>query len=333
MILDRIFAQNKRRKKNATRGNYAFRARRKRVRLDVHRLELNPETAASRREKRNQVIRWGFKFAVGSLLLTGLISVGKIVVRDAFIESNRFVLQHLSVITDGALQPSEIIEASGLAEGMNMLDIPLVQVREKLEALPQVRHAKVARGYPGVIFLEVEQRQAVAWLECPPLRLAANVPGSGCLLDAEGFALPSGNNTAGLEKLPVIRVDKLSRVALGEHVESPEIASALKLLAAHEASEISHSTRITGIDATRGYALTVTLDSRTSVIIPAEGFNRQLQRLSRVIHEASQQKWQLATVDLLVEQNVPITLRSAVAPAGTATPAQRRPGRTLAGAN
>lgn len=338
MILDRIFAQNKRRKKNATRGNYAFRARRKRVRMDVRRLELNPETAASRREKRHQVIRWGFKFAVACLLLTGVISVGKIVVRDAFIESDRFVLQHLSVITDGAVQPSQIIAASGLSEGMNMLDVSLVQVRDRLTALPQVRHAKVTRGYPGVIFLEVEQRQPVAWLECPQLRLTANVPGSGCLLDAQGYALPSGDNLAGLEKLPVVRVEKLSRVIPGEHVDSAEIASALKLLVAHEASDLAHSTRIKRINASRGYALTVTLDSSVSVVIPAEGFTRQLQRLSRVIREASEQKWQLATVDLLVEQNVPITLRTeATVPAGTgtgtSTPAQRRPAGTLAGAN
>jgi cell division septal protein FtsQ len=132
MFLDRLLARNTRRKKNVVRGNYTFRSRRKRVRMDVRRLELNPETSASRREKRRKVMRWGFKFAVACLLLTGLVSVGKIVVRDAFLESPRFKLEHISVITDGALRPSEIIAAAGVEEGMNMLGIPLVQVRERL---------------------------------------------------------------------------------------------------------------------------------------------------------------------------------------------------------
>ena len=333
MLFDGLLAKNTRRKKNAARGNFAFRSRRKRVRLDVHRLELNPETAASRREKRKKVIRWGFKFAVAALLLTGVISAGKIVVRDAFIESPRFVLQHISVITDGALQPSQIIDAAGLQEGSNMLDIPLVQIREKLEALPQVRRAKVSRGYPGMLFLDVEQRQAVAWLECPELRLVADVPVSGCLLDSEGYALPSGEVTADLKKLPVIHVEKLSRLALGKEVESAQVKAALKLLKTHASSELAHTAGIMRIDASRSYAFDVTFDSRVSAVIPAEGFPRQFQRLSRILQEAARQQWQLATVDLLVEHNVPVTLRSLAAPAGTSTPAQRRPGRTVAGAN
>ena len=81
MILDRLFARNTRRKKDAVRGNYAFRSRRRRVRLEVHRLEMNPETPASIREKRRKVMRWGFKLAVASLVLTGIVSAGKIVVR------------------------------------------------------------------------------------------------------------------------------------------------------------------------------------------------------------------------------------------------------------
>ena len=49
-MLDQLFARNTRRKKNAERGNYAFRSRRRRVRLNVRRLDLNPETAATLRE-------------------------------------------------------------------------------------------------------------------------------------------------------------------------------------------------------------------------------------------------------------------------------------------
>jgi cell division septal protein FtsQ len=334
MFLDGFFARNTHRKRNAVRGNYAFRSRRKRVRIEVHRLDLNPETAASLREKRRRVMRWGFKFAVGSLVLTGLISVGKIVVRDAFVESPRFKLQHISVMTDGSLQPSAIIAATGLQEGVNMLGIPLVQVREKLEQLPLVRHAKVSRGYPGVLFLEVEQRQPVAWLECSQLRLAANVPGSGCLVDADGFALPSGEVKLEQEKLPTIRVEKLSRLAPGQCIESPAVHAALKLLQAHAASDLAHSANIVRIDASRGYALTVSFDSRLTVVLPTDQIEKQLQRLARVIREARDAKWQIATVDLLVERNVPVTLRSSAAtPGGTTAPAQRRPNRTVAGAN
>jgi cell division protein FtsQ len=185
--------------------------------------------------------------------------------------------------------------------------------------------------------MEVEQRQPTAWLECPRLRLAAGDRVSGCLLDAEGFVLPSGQSVAGLKNLPVIRVEKISRLAPGQCIESPEVHAALNLLQSHAASELAHSAAIRRIDASRGYALTVTFDSQLTAILPAEDVTKQLQRLARVIREAEEQKWQIATVDLLVEKNVPVTLRGSASPpttpSGTSAPAQRRPGRTLARVN
>lgn len=333
MFFDKLFPKNRRRRANATRGNYAFRSRRSRVhqvRLDVHRLEMNPETDATRREQRRQAMRWGFKFAVGALVAIGLFSAGRIVVREAFTNNERFQLQHISVMTEGELSPSQIIAASELQTGMNMLDIGLVQVRERLKALPQVREAKVTRGYPGLVFLEVEQRRPVAWLECPEQRLEAKVAGYGCLLDDAGVVLPSDEVTEARRKLPVIRVAKTQRLMPGHVIEAPEVLQALQLLKAHEESALAHSMRIRRIDASRGYSLAAQYDALFTVIFPADEFEPQMRRLERVVNEAAQRKWELATVDLLVEDNVPLTLRGTPVmavpvpePAPAATP--RRP--------
>jgi cell division septal protein FtsQ len=310
MILDRLFPKNRKRRPNAVRGNYAFRSRKKtRVRLDVHRLEMNPETDATRREQRRNAMRWGFKFAVAALMAIGLFSAGRIVVREAFTNNTRFQLQHISVATEGELSPSQLISASGLQTGTNMLDIGLVQVRERLEALPQVRHAKVTRGYPGLVFLEVEQRRPVAWLECPEQRLEAKVAGYGCLLDDSGVVLPSDDVTEARRKLPVIRVAKMQRLMPGHVIEAPAVIQALELLKTHESSALAHSMKIRRVDASRGYALAAQYDALFTVIFPADEFEPQMRRLERVVHEASQRKWELATVDLLVADNVPLTLR------------------------
>lgn len=312
MFFDKLFPKNRKRRVNATRGNYAFRSRRSRVhhvRLDVHRLEMNPETAATRREQRRKAMRWGFKFAVAALMAIGLFSAGRIVVREAFTNNTRFQLQHISVMTEGELMPSQLISASGLETGMNMLDIGLVQVREKLEALPQVRHAKVTRGYPGLVLLEVEQRRPVAWLECPEQRLEAKVAGYGCLLDDTGVVLPSDEVTEARRKLPVIRVAKMQPLKPGHVIEAPEVLQSLQLLKAHEESALAHSMRIRRIDASRGYSLAAQYDALFTVIFPAGEFEPQIRRLERVVNEAAQRNWELATVDLLVEDNVPLTLR------------------------
>jgi hypothetical protein len=132
----------------------------------------------------------------------------------------------------------------------------------------------------------------------------------------------------------VIHVDKVSRLAPGQCLESPEVHAALALLHATEGSELAHSAPIRRIDASRGYALSVDFGSQFTAVLPAESFARHLQRLSRILHEAATEKLQVATVDLLVEKNVPVTFRGDdPSPRGTAAPAQRRPGRTLARTN
>ena len=62
-------------------------------------------------------------------------------------------------------------------------------------------------------------------------------------------------------------------------------------------------------------------------MFPSQGVDRQFGRLARVLQESAKQKWQVASVDLLVEKNVPVTLRNAqaIAASGTASPAQKRP--------
>ena len=328
-----LFAKNTRRKPGAAKGNYAFRSRRKVVRLEVHRLELNPETAATRRESRRKTARLGFKVAVALLAAMGIFSAGKIVVKEAFLENTRFHLRHFSVVTDGEIAPSQIVAATGLHEGMNMLGISLVQVKEKLEAMPQVRSAKVTRGYPGMMFLDVEQRHPVAWLESPEQKLEAKVSGYGCLLDAEGFVLPSGELTEARRKLPVIRVGRVHRLVPGQKIESAPALAALDLLKSHQNTVASQSLGVKWVDATRQHVLGVTYDSRIHVTVPIDGMEKQLVRFDRILAEAERQKWQLATVDLLVAQNVPVTLRgTAVSPENLAettpsvpTPAKRTP--------
>lgn len=305
-----LFSKNVRRNGKGPQGNFMFRRRRTTLRVEMkHLLELNPETDATRREKRLRTAGKGVRIAAMLLFAMALISAGKIVVQEAFLENPHFKLQHLSVTTDGILTSSQIVAATGLREEMNLLGVSLVQVREKLEALPQVKKAKVSRGYPGLLFLQVEQRQPVAWLESTDLNLALKAKGYGCLLDAEGYVIPSDGFQEEQRRLPAIQLGKLDRIVPGQKVESPSVLMALQLLKAHEKSSVGSSVRLHTIVASKAYSLTALYESNISVTFPTQDFEKQLSRLGRVFEEAGRQKWRLASVDLLVEQNVPVTLR------------------------
>jgi len=306
-----LFSRNIKRNGKGPQGNYVFRRPRKKLHVELkHRLELNPETDATRRQKRLRTAGVGAKIAMIFLCIMGLFSAGRIVIKEAFIDNARFHLQHFSVKTDGNLTTSQIVAASGLQEGINMLGVSLVKVREKLEALPEVKNAKVSRGYPGILFMEVEQRHPVAWLSCPDLGVEEKVAGYGVLLDADGFVLPSGELSDVERRLPVIQVAKLDRILPGQQIESSQVHAAIELLKAQERSKIEPALHLKRIDATKGFCITALYDNRVTVTFPSHDLDSRIERLGRVMAEARKQSWQLATVDLLVEQNVPVTFRS-----------------------
>lgn len=302
-----FFAKNTRRKANVARGNYPFRSRRKVSRLEVRRLELNPETSATRRETRRKTARVGFKFSVMILFAMGLFSAGKIVVMEAFVENPRFHLQHFSVITEGELTPAQIIASSGLKEGVNLLGVSLVQVREKLESLPQIKEVKVSRGYPGLLFLDVKQRRPVAWLE--PHEADQGNLDKKFLLDEDGCVLPGTKLTDVQRRLPVIALGQPCQLVLGQRMESSQVLNSLKLLKLNEASAVDKIRSIKRMELTKDYALTAHYASQMKVVFSLDNMEKQLARLERIMKEAALQKWQVATVDLMVQQNVPITLK------------------------
>ena len=324
-----LFSKNKpRKKRKAPKGNFAFR-RKSASRSAIHRLELNPETDASRRARFRKRAGLGARWAVGILSSIMLVAILKIVVIEAFVTNPRFHLSEISVLTEGPLTRSSIINASGLKEGDNLFMISLRDVRDRVESLPEVRKAKVERNFPGQIVLNVEQRTPVAWLECPDKAIAAKVSDFGCLLDDTGCVLPSsGRIRSGEHNLPVIRVGKVSAIIPGKRVESAAALASLELLRAHKQGPLAESAELKRVDATRSHALVADFSNGVSVVFPANGDKlKEYDRLARAINEATRHNWKLATVNLLVEHNVPVTLRG-----NAATASSDSLQRTIAGA-
>ncbi len=316
-----------RKKRQAAKGNYAFRSKAS-SRTSIHRLELNPETDASRRAKFRKRAGLGARWAAGILGSIMLVAILKIVVMEAFVTNQRFHLSDISVLTEGPLSRSAIINASGLKHGDNLLMISLRDVRDRVESLPEVRKAKIERNFPGQIVLNVEQRTPVAWLECPEKAIAAKVSDFGCLLDETGCVLfSSGRIRSGENKLPIIRVGKISAIIPGKRVESAAALASLELLCAYQKSPLINRSELKRVDATRSHALVADFGNGVSVVFPANGDNqKEFNRLTRAMDEAARHNWKLATVNLLVEHNVPVTLRGNAATASSETLQ-----RTLAG--
>lgn len=117
------------------------------------------------KRKRNHVI-------LKSLLALG-ISIDAVLalmlVYLFFLHMPYFNLQEVEVTGNRRLSRAEIIEASEIEAGTNLLTINLAAVAERLKRHPWVRCAVVYRKFPGQLIVEIEERTPRAILAAEKL--------------------------------------------------------------------------------------------------------------------------------------------------------------------
>ena len=88
-------------------------------------------------------------------------------------------VRSIEVLGHERLVEAALVEAAAIPPGTNLLALDPIAVRERLEALPGVRHARVVRQFPGRVALLVQEREPY---------VLANADGL-FWLDAEGRVL------------------------------------------------------------------------------------------------------------------------------------------------
>lgn len=126
----------------------------------------------------------------GSLATAALVTsigmdaiLGALLYRNADFTLKRFVIEPPNKIGKG-----ELVAASGVRIGQNVLQLSLDEVRASIEKIPHVASVRVERHLPDTLYFFVEERRPVA--------LLAPVPSAGMQLaqpmyyiDSRGFVL------------------------------------------------------------------------------------------------------------------------------------------------
>ena len=283
-------------------------------------INMEPESPTTRVIRNQQRVRWGFRVGVAILVVFGLMALIRATVQEAFVKNPRFSLRQIVVNTEGSLTPQRIVRTTGLTEGQNLLTINLREVRERIEQLPEVRKATIARDYDGRLTIEVQQRHPVAWIECAKLKLEPMRSGHGWLVDEEGVAIPCEVVIKSYLNLPVIRVDELNQVTPGVEIQSMQFKASLKLLAEMSKRTDDHHDQITLIHVPNPYALVTKFNDGMTVTFGMDGLEEQISRFTRIKREGNERGWRIATLNLLVKDNVPVTFKSKIASVPSAIP-------------
>jgi len=107
--------------------------------------------------------------------------------------------------------------------------------------------------------------------------------------------------------LPLILGCVSESLEAGKIVESPEARAALELLRLSTRSFMQTRFQIREIDVSKGYCLVVTDKNHSRVTFGFDNLDTQLQRLEQFLIYSDDAHRELATVNLLVQRNIPVT--------------------------
>lgn len=243
----------------------------------------------------------------GSLATAALVTsvgmdaiLGSLLYRNADFTLRRFVIEPANKIGKG-----ELVAASGVKIGQNVLQLSLDEVKKSIERVPHVASVRVERHLPDTLFILVEERRPVALL-APHPSAGMQLAQSMYYLDARGFVLKPKPGEK-LMSLPVITGVSADEVVEGEVMNDIDVKAVLLFL-----REAGMATVRDGLDCSK---IVMEGRGRFQVSTPRGGkirfrtqaLSEQFERLN-VIFEYAENKGRIVqTVDLTPERNVPVT--------------------------
>lgn len=278
------------------------RQRRQQHLLDV---SVRAHTATKHRNRRVLVIcsKTLLVLAGTAALLVG----ARIGAQRLFFDNPEYRLTRISVQTDGTLQREQIIKATGLHEGANIFSVNLSTLRDQLQQLPQIDDVQVVRKMPSEIDISIVERKPVAWITSEKSLSDPFASDGAFLVDARGVLMKQKKLLPEYLGLPLITGLTSESLDAGRTVESFEAKSALELLRFSTRSFMQTRFQVREIDLSKGYCLLVSDKNHTQVTFGFDDLEGQLQRLEQFLVYSDDSKKELATVNLLVQRNIPVT--------------------------
>jgi cell division protein FtsQ len=206
----------------------------------------------------------------------------------AITHSSLFALDGIQISGLEHITRSQIMTASGVRLGMNVLSVNTGSVIERIESLPFVASARVERVYPSKLRIVVTERIPVAVVELPNDRW---------LIDGTGIALVPVGETDGL---PIVRSASGDEVLAGSGIGD---AGVLQALAIWRGLPAAWRGGVSSIEATSPVAVTVHLGDANVVFGDSSDLATKVAALRALLARAQMRHATLLAADLRAPQH------------------------------
>ncbi|HEY8965610.1 MAG TPA: FtsQ-type POTRA domain-containing protein [Candidatus Methylacidiphilales bacterium] len=220
---------------------------------------------------------------------------------QAFYRNPRYALKSIVVDAKGGVQRKQVVAASGLFPGRNVMTVDLAEVERNVEHLPYVASAQVRRELPDKIVITVSERMPIARIS-DDLKLPLYV-------DRDGVTIKPFANEPLRTALPEITGVHFTGVEPGQHLDQPEVLAAVQLLKCMELTPVRARIDVARLDLSHPLAIGVETRDGASILFQLRHLPQQLGRLEEVMDYAEGQGQQIASVDLTPDRNVPVRFK------------------------
>lgn len=224
------------------------------------------------------------------------------IIHHFVLNNPRYNLTEIEVEKQGSLQKRDILRAAKVEIGMGLMKIDLRQVQLDIEKMPYVAEARVSRHLPNKLIIQVKERIPMARWTFPgtPTHIR-----EAFAIDRDGVLIrPRSNEPL---NLPEIIGFKLSDPEPGQKIESNEVIAAIRLLKAMEGTSLRSVMTVRSIDVSSPYSLHVLSSEGMVAQFRTTIIDQQLERLSKILEISRQKENPIATIDLTLDRNVPVT--------------------------
>ncbi len=278
-----------------------------RQRRQQHLLDVKVRSRSASQYRNRKIIVVLSKLSLVIAILIGLYFGGRRLADRFFFENPDYRVSMIDIQTDGTLSRDQVLRSAGIHEGENIFRINLSDVHDRLQQLPQVDEVQLVRRLPAEIDIKLVERKPIAWITSEKEMADPFSADGAFLVDARGVLMKEKKLLPEHLGLPLISGCTVESLEAGKIVSSYEARAALELLRMSTRSFMQTRFQIREIDLSKGYCLSVTDKNHIRVAFDFENLEQQVQRLEQLVAYAEDSRQELATVNLLVQRNIPVT--------------------------
>jgi cell division septal protein FtsQ len=290
---------------------FGKRLKNRRKKREKHILDVKVHSEYQMRERIERGTILLMSIVVLAVLGFGFYWLTKFAANRFFYDNPNFAITQIEVETDGHLTRDQIVKLANIRSGQSVFAVNLQEIKRDLELDPLIERAEVGRELPNRIVILVTERVPLAMICVQPVSASASrlrpivfyVDKYGVVMQAYALKSP--------RPLPALTGIRLADLRVGKPIQSPQVFAALDLIKQLEMSRVGIRLDVERIDLSRSDTITVVTRSGEAIAFDPDNISQGLRRLGLILADAERNGLALTTVDLTVQQNVPVTFRPA----------------------